>query len=77
MSIQAIQFNSVQDEFNCLVDKTYRGVSGIAAIVNDTLVFGRSKQEHDDNLQAMLRCTRERGVSLNPNKCQICVSEVI
>lgn len=68
--------NSAQDEFQRRVDETYEGLTGVAAIVDDILVFGKTKLEHDNNLRAMLKRTRERGVRLNPDKCQICVSEV-
>lgn len=63
--------NSAQDEFQRRVDS-----SGVTAIVNDILVFGKTRQEHNNNLRAMLQRTRERGVRLNPDKCQICVPEV-
>uniref|UniRef100_A0A3P9BYY5 Caspase-8 n=1 Tax=Maylandia zebra TaxID=106582 RepID=A0A3P9BYY5_9CICH len=67
---------SAQDEFQRRVDETYEGLRGVAAIVDDVLVFGETKQEHDDNLRAMLQRSRERGVKLNPDKCTICVKEV-
>lgn len=66
---------SAQDEFQRRVDETYKGLEGVAAIVDDILVFGKTKQDHDRNLRAMLKRTRDRGVRLNPEKCRICVSE--
>lgn len=67
---------SAQDEFQRRIDETYEGLEGVTCIVDDTVVFGRTKGEHDRNLRAMLTRTRERGVRLNPDKCCICVSEV-
>uniref|UniRef100_A0A3P9K9H2 Gypsy retrotransposon integrase-like protein 1 n=1 Tax=Oryzias latipes TaxID=8090 RepID=A0A3P9K9H2_ORYLA len=67
---------SAQDEFQRRVDETYEGLDGVAAIVDDVLVFGKTKQEHDRNLRPMLQRTRERGVKLNPDKCRISVQEV-
>lgn len=64
--------NSAQDEFQRRVDETYEGLPGVAAI----LVFSKTKLENDNNLRAMLTRTRKRGVRLNPDKCQIGVSEV-
>lgn len=52
--------NSAQDEFQRRVNETYEGLKGVAAIVDDILVFGRDKEEQDTNLRAMLQCTRER-----------------
>ena len=54
--------NSAQDEFQRRVDETYEGLPGVAAIVDDILVFSKTKLEHDvnNNLWAMLSRTRER-----------------
>lgn len=38
--------------------------------------YGKSKEEHDKNLHAMLQLSRERGVKLNPEKSTICATEV-
>lgn len=54
----------------------YEGLPGVAAIVDDILVCGRTKDKHDKNLCAMLERTRARGFHLNPEKSTICVSEV-
>ena len=67
---------SAQDEFQRKIDETYEGLKGVAAIVDDILVYGRTREEHDANLRAMLERTRERGVRLNPEKSRICVTEV-
>lgn len=67
---------SAQDEFQRRVDETYEGLEGVACIMDDIVVFGKTKEEHDRNLRAMLSQTRERGLRLNPDKCHICVSEV-
>ncbi|KAL6462444.1 hypothetical protein MHYP_G00288660 [Metynnis hypsauchen] len=67
---------SAQDEFQRRVDEAYEGLQGIAAIVDDILVYGRTKEEHDVNLRAMLERTRERGIKLNEDKSVICVTEV-
>src|SRR4029434_10882442 len=52
------------------------GLQGVAGIVDDIVVFGKTRKEHDSNLRAILSRTREKGVRLNPDKCRICVSEV-
>ncbi|KAK9539543.1 hypothetical protein VZT92_004643 [Zoarces viviparus] len=67
---------SAQDEFQRRVDEAYEGLQGVAAIVDDILLCGRTKEEHDANLRAMLERTRERGIKLNKDKRIICVSEV-
>ena len=68
--------NSAQDEFQRRVDEAYEGLPGVAAIVDDILVYGRTKEEHDASLRAMLERTREKGIKLNKDKCIIGVTEV-
>lgn len=67
---------SAQDEFQRRIDETYKGMEEVTGIVDDIVVFGKTKEEHDCNLRAMLTRTRERGLKLNPDKCCICVTEV-
>ncbi len=68
--------HSAQDVFQRKVDETYQGLSGVTGIVDDIVVYGRTKEEHDANLRAMLQRTRERGVKLNAEKCVIRVPRV-
>lgn len=44
--------------------------------MDDIVVFGKTKEEYDRNLRAMLSQTKERGLKLNPDKCRIGVTEV-
>uniref|UniRef100_A0A3P9LL44 Gypsy retrotransposon integrase-like protein 1 n=1 Tax=Oryzias latipes TaxID=8090 RepID=A0A3P9LL44_ORYLA len=67
---------SAQDEFQRKIDETYEGLEGVTAIVDDILIYGKTKAEHDRNLHAMLQRSRERGVRLNPDKSIICATEV-
>lgn len=67
---------SSQDEFQRKVDETYEGLDCVTAIIDDVLIYGKSKEEHDRNLRAMLQRSRERGVRLNPDKSIICATEV-
>lgn len=68
---------SAQDEFQRKIEERYERLPGVAAIVEDILVYGRTKQEHDRNLRAMLERTRERGVRLNPEKSTILLTFIL
>ena len=37
--------------------------------MDDVLIFGQSKEEHNVQLEAALRCIQAAGVTLNPPKC--------
>lgn len=38
---------SAQDESQCNVDETYKGLQGITAIVDNVLIYGQSKEKHE------------------------------
>ena len=49
----------------------------LKAIVDDILVFGKTKSEHDQNLKNAMNRAREKGVRFNPEKCIVGVTETI
>ena len=64
------------DIFIRKVNEIFEGPSGIEAIVDDILIFGKTRKEHDKNLQNALKHACEKGIKFNPDKCIIGVSEV-
>ena len=67
---------SSQDIFNRKIDETFEGLSGVTSIVDDILVWGNNKQEHDRHLKNVLDKAKLTGLRFNPDKCQIGVAEV-
>ena len=43
--------NCSQDVFQQKIDETFEGMTGVTAIVDDILVFGKTRAEHDQNLR--------------------------
>ena len=62
------EIHSAQDVFQKMVDKTYGDLQAVTAIIDDILLYGTTKEEHDNKLRAVLQRSRERGVTLNPDK---------
>ncbi len=58
------------------MDKAFEGMTGCTAIVDDILIWGRDRQEHDKNLQQCLKRCREIGIKLNPDKTEIGLTEI-
>ena len=59
--------HSAQEVFQKIMDMAFEG--GCKSIIVDTLVWGSSKEEHDQNLRKVLECTREVWIKWNAEKC--------
>ena len=68
--------NCSQDVFQRKIDETFEGMAGVTAIVDDILVFGKTRAEHDQNLHKVLTRAHERGIKLNADKVKIGVTVV-
>jgi hypothetical protein len=51
------------------------GIDG-ALCLDDVLVYGKDKKEHDDRLKAALKRIEAAGVTLNSNKCEFGKSQL-
>lgn len=67
---------SSQDEFQRKVDEVLEGLTGVVTIMDDILVYGSTRSEHDKNLRQVLNRSRERGIRLNEEKLEVGVTEV-
>jgi len=56
---------SSQDEFQRKIYECYESLQGVVAIVDDILVYGHTREEHDQNLRSVLNRSKEKGVRLN------------
>nr|XP_037273151.1 uncharacterized protein LOC119165061 [Rhipicephalus microplus] len=52
------------------------GQEGVANMIDDILVFGRTREEHDGRLSQVLSRLAKAGLRLNQDKCRFGVSEV-
>ena len=44
--------------------------------MRDVLVYGRTFEEHTENVPRVLRCLKEKGIKLNPLKCDFFKNEI-
>ena len=47
-----------------------RDHSGTVVVMDDILMFGKDREEHDRNLRAVMQTVRASGLKLNREKCQ-------
>ena len=65
-----------KDIFQLKIDKCFESMPGVAAIVDDILVYGKTPQEHNENLIRVLDKCRNVGIKLNKDKLQVGIQEV-
>ena len=53
-----------------MIRETLEGIDGAINISDDILVFGKTQEEHNQNLEAVFRRLREKGLTLNKSKCE-------
>ena len=47
------------------------GLEGVKNLMDDILVFGETKQQHDERLDKVLKRLKEKGLTVNQKKCEI------
>lgn len=52
-----------------MIQQALQGISGVKNISDDLIVFGRKQEEHDQALAATFQRLREKGLTLNGEKC--------
>ena len=68
--------SSASDEFDKCVQGKLASLIGVKSIADDILVFGKSIEEHNTNVEALLMRLLEAGLTINRKKCIIGVKEV-
>eukprot|EP00795_Rhopilema_esculentum_P005362 gene5362-540_t len=53
-----------------------QGMAGVQNIADDILVFGSTRQEHDQALENCLKRLKEKGLTLNKSKCSFLNTEL-
>ena len=64
--------NTFRRKLSSIVD----GLRGVLCLIDDILIFGRDKAEHDERLWAALNKIQNAGVTLNADKCEFWCDQV-
>ena len=62
--------------FQKRVSNILEGLQGVVCQIDDVLVFGATRKEHDDRLIAVMRRLESAGVTLNLGKCEFAKDQV-
>ena len=61
---------SAPEVFQRQMSDILRDLPGVLCHIDDILVFGSTRDEHDSRLHAVLERIKAAGITLNPDKCQ-------
>ena len=62
--------------FQKMMECVLEGLEGVQVYLDDVIVSGRSQEEHDQRLRRVIERMQARNITLNWDKCRICVSSV-
>ncbi|KAM7283208.1 uncharacterized protein ISCGN_000341, partial [Ixodes scapularis] len=68
--------NAAAEVFQETIRQVLNGIPHVLNISDDILVFGKTKDEHDQALQATLERLTENGLTVNPKKCLFAQKEL-
>ena len=61
--------SSAPEHFQRRMSEILTGLSGVVCMMDDILVFGSTREEHDTHLRRVLERLQNAGMTLNTNKC--------
>ena len=61
--------SSAPEHFQMIMSKILSWLQGVVCHMDDVLIFGRDKTEHDNRLTTVLTTLQSAGVTLNKDKC--------
>ena len=65
-----------QDIFQRKMDEVFEGLDGVTPLVDDVIITGKTREEHDANLHAALTRASDKNLKLNPDKLTVGAREV-
>jgi len=68
--------NSAPEVFHRTVKQLFEGIEGVETYIDDLLIWGETKEQHDYRLRQVLERARVKNFKLNKEKCKIGLEEI-
>ena len=68
--------NSAPELYQHIIQQVLQGCEGAHNIADDIIVHGKSVEEHDKRLVKVMGKLAERGLTLNPDKCEFRITRI-
>ncbi|KAL6462117.1 hypothetical protein MHYP_G00285390 [Metynnis hypsauchen] len=62
---------SAPEVYHKTIHLVYEHIEGVDTSMDDIIVWGATKEEHDSRLKQVLEATRKANLKLNRDKCQL------
>ena len=62
--------------FQRVMDQLLKGLPMVCGYLDDILVSGKTKEDNDDNVRAVLKRLDETGIRVNEEKCRCIINDV-
>ena len=62
---------SIAEHYNRRMDEAFEGMTGFRKVVDDVIIFSRTREEHIQHVRKFLTRCQEKGISLNVSKLQL------
>ena len=62
--------SSAPEHFQRRMSEALSGLTGVVCMMDDVLIHGTTREEHDERLEKVLQRLQELGMTLNSEKCQ-------
>lgn len=72
----AFGINSAPEVFHGTVRQLFEGIEGVETYIDDLLVWGETKEQHDHRLRQVLERARAKNLKLNKEKCKVGLDEI-
>lgn len=67
---------SAPEVFHRIVQQIFDGMEGVGVFLDDVVVWGATRAEHDERLRKVMAQARKTGMKLNKQKCQFGVRDI-
>ena len=67
---------SAPEIFQRKMTELLHGIEGVEVIIDDILIHGKTRKEHDDRLDRVFRRIQDSGLKLNRDKCEFRKTEI-
>ena len=68
--------SSAPEVFQSRMNTVLNGLEGVICLIDDVLLHGKDKNEHDERLRKVLERLQESGVTLNNDNCEFWKTEL-